>query len=187
MSEPLASTDKAYADVANDLSTIVAPLLPRDPADVATFVSDAAFALGETDAGLARLMGVSRATLSSWKNRGSIPAVSLRWFKDEFAAEVLSRFVPGGDMRHAGIRVALRLLRETDFDPFGVTLEKDMERIEVCYRRMDGLARLGLFILRRMDFLSEGADHFEAAAARVLGAIASHEARRVLTLASVSQ
>src|SRR3546814_15938756 len=83
-------------------------------------LSRAGKAWGGREADLARYMGVSRPTLSSWKTRGAIPESHTTWFFAEFPYAVLSNTAPapGDDLRHAGLIHVLHLLKATSFQPF---------------------------------------------------------------------
>jgi transcriptional regulator with XRE-family HTH domain len=138
---------------ANDLSRLFASLLPQSGDDVGSFLFDASFALGMREAELATLLGVSRSTLSGWKTRGSIPANYRRWFSEEFAYVLFSRGFQSqhiGDLRHAGIRIALRVLRSTDFDPFGLEGADKDERLDQSFWFFQGICQFGLFVLKRL-------------------------------------
>lgn len=120
---------------------------------MAPFLSDAAQALGMREAELASLLGVSRSTLSGWKARGSIPANYRRWFEVEFCYVLFSRGFQSQhveDLRHIGIRVALRALQATDFNPFGFDKLEVEERFDLSYWFFQGMCQLGHFVLLRL-------------------------------------
>lgn len=139
---------------ANDLSISFASLLPVGRDQVSMFLTDAAFALGCKEAELASMIGVSRATLSGWKARGSIPEKHSLWFAEEFPKRVIYEFrtVKGEDYRHIGIEVALYLLNLTDFNPFGLSNLDKSELVHKCYWHFGGLARFCYFILHRVPW-----------------------------------
>lgn len=172
MTVPRFSIRPANADNANDLSRLFASLMPRNGEDVGAFLFDAALALGMREAELASLLGVSRSTLSGWKSRGSIPATYNRWFKEEFVYLLFSRGFQGQhveDLRHIGIRIALRVLRSTDFDPFGCEgLDQD-ERLNQCFWFFQAICQFGHFVLKRLALDEvKVAERERAAAERVV-------------------
>lgn len=186
MTEPQKIDVSSYANLANELSISFAPLMPQTGSDVADFLYEAAFALGLREADLARTLGVSRATLSGWKTRGAIPPLHLQWFGREFAYAVLiAPPTPQFDLRHAGIRLALRLIQTTDFNPFRLKSLRREDATEVCFLYLGGLARLGLFLQHRLgrDDLSD----VEARAVALLGDLALLVAHRLVAEHRVSQ
>lgn len=172
----------------NNLSISFALLLPSEPDAVADFLAGAAFALGGKEADLARSLGVSRATLSSWKARGMIPATHLRWFSEEFSIEVLSRIspAPGDDFRHAGLPAALHLVRITNFNPFGLVGLSDIDLIEVLASHMGGLVRLAQFVQHRLH-MEDPVEELELRVAHAMKAIVMAAAPRVFPGQAVSQ
>lgn len=153
--------------------------------DVGHFLFTVAFALGMKEAELARLLGVSRATLSSWKARGAIPPVHQPWFETEFVPAVLNSRTPapGDDFRHAGLPVVLHLLHLSDGNPFGLSSLDRNELIEVTYRHFGSLVRLGQFVLLRVG----RSDNPELLAAKTLEGIIRGAARKVFVGKAVSQ
>ena len=141
----------SYVNDANDLSILFASLLPFDPSDVGPFLFEAAYALGEREADLAREIGVSRATLSGWKKRGAIPPAHLEWFGERFPIEVLQGRNPQQHegFRHVGLELALALFEMTSFDPFNLPHKGKEDRLAICFRYLGGISRLGLFVLHR--------------------------------------
>jgi len=152
------------------------------------FLTGAAFALGGRESDLARVLGVSRATLSSWKARGAIPEAHLRWFSEEFVPAVLSRIAPapGEDFRNAGVPVALHLARITDFNPFGLVGMPQIDLIDIFALHMGGLVRMGHFVLQRVT-LKGPVEEWELLAAHTLKDIVREAAPRVKPRRMVSQ
>lgn len=174
MTVPRISISPPNADNANDLSRLFASLLPRNGDDVGSFLFDASLALGMREAELATLLGVSRSTLSGWKARGSIPANYRRWFSEEFAYVLFSRGFQSlhvADLRHIGIRVALRVLRSTDFDPFGFQGLSEDDQLDRSYWFFQGICQLGHFVLKRLPIDEVKAPQREKVAAERVVAI----------------
>src|SRR3546814_395475 len=149
MGHPQKASARPVAINANYLSIWFAQHWPEGEAEVTAFLSSAAKALGGREADLARYMGVSRPTLSSWKTRGAIPESHTTWFFDEFPYAVLSNTAPapGDDLRHAGLIPVLHLLKATSFNPFGLPQEQlEDAAVELIQRHLPGLARLALFV-----------------------------------------
>ena len=174
-------------DNANSLSTF-AKCVSED--DAARLIFDAAFALGKSEAELARLIGVSRATLSSWKARGAIPASRRTWFEEEFPIAVLGNIAPSpyDDFRHAGMESALKLLDETDFNPFGLRSVSRTDLIQIAATHFGGLVRLSQFVDHRAFVfpLLSGADPL-ASTVWVMKDVASYAAHRLFPTSQVSQ
>jgi hypothetical protein len=171
----------------NNLSTLLAAWASRD---VGGLISSAAFALGGREADLARAMGVSRATLSSWKARGAIPSPQMAWLVERLPAEVLRRIAPapGDDFRHAGVSTALHLLRMTEFNPFDLRGLSIADLVEVSAVHMGGFVRLGHFILSGWPLGSfDSDDPYDAQAARLLGRLTKEVAPCIFPGALVSQ
>jgi hypothetical protein len=149
-------------DITDDLSTLFANLLPSRADQVQVFLESAAEALRVPEAGLAREIGITRATLSSWKARQSIPAKHLPWFQLEFVERVVFRRgqEQHAGMRHAGIPAALELFRQTDFDPFGLRPHNLHDRVNMCFDYLEGIACLCLFIQRQvgLEYLVKALD-----------------------------
>lgn len=158
------ATPTVRAQSANDLSTAFAELLPRSASDVSSFLFEAAYALGEREADLARLLGVTHPTLSTWKRRGAIPDQHIAWFNTQFVRSVFRTNAPKqqNDFHNIGVEVALTIYRQTDFDPFQAFYDDNLKRIEQCFRLIGPFSRLGLFVLHRLerDFPGEPAGGF---------------------------
>ncbi|MFP5432138.1 MAG: helix-turn-helix domain-containing protein [Alphaproteobacteria bacterium] len=140
-----------YEYMSDELSTSFDLLRPAHAEDTGRFISDVASALNVKEAELARMMGVSRATLSGWRARKSIPEVHLEWVSKHFVELVVLGRGHGihGGFRHAGIEYALDLLRETKFDPFNLRLEGS-DLTELCARYFEGLVQIALFVAHRL-------------------------------------
>lgn len=153
MPEPQSTQPHPYANIANDLSTSFAFAFPRNADDVGSFLFDAAYAIGDREVVLARHLGVSRATFSGWKKRGSIPAPHLTWFATRFSIEVLQGNNPPQHegFKHVGLEVALGLFEATDFNPFNLANGATDERVRICFKYLGGISRLALFVLRRSE------------------------------------
>lgn len=155
MARVLASADDLRLDTAKELSISFAELLPvpgGDGLDVARFLQEAAHALRVREAELARLQGISQATLSSWKKRGAIPQQGLTWFQEQFVPAVLKNTRPqvSQSIFEKGYNVALAIFDQTDFNPFGETFETRADRIEFCYANLTVLGNLGTFVVNRL-------------------------------------
>ena len=181
MVEPHTSDPKLHASNANSLSTLFADWLPRGPDDVTMFLGDAALALGMREADLAREIGVSRATFSGWKARGAIPAAHASWFQQRFLPLVFAtRDHPNFDMLHAGIPAVLHLLQRSNFNPFALSGLDRRSAINICYRYLGRLARIALFIQRRLPLDDPGsALQSEEQASRILEVVAASVAPAV--------
>ena len=153
-------------DITDDLSTLFANLLPSRADQVEVFLESAAMALRVPEAGLAREIGITRATLSSWKSRGSIPSKHLPWFQREFVERVVFRRGQErqAGMRHAGIPAALELFRQTEFDPFGIQPHLPDARVNICFDYLEGIACLCLFVQHQigMDYLVSAVDDIDS-------------------------
>ncbi len=186
MAKPHKTDASVYANFASDLSTSFARLLPKSADDVADFLYAAGVALAQREADLARTLRVSRATVSSWKARGAIPPTHLDWFSNEFAYAVLTAPpAPQFDLRHAGVRIAIRLIQQSAFNPFGLRGLSDSEAADICAAYLGGLARLGLFVAWRLGV--SDTDDPEQPTIDTLGAIARSIAPRMMFHTSVSQ
>ena len=174
-------------DNANTLSTF-ASAIADDPARL--LIADAAFALGKSEADLARLLGVSRATLSSWKVRGAIPAQRRKWFEEQFPIIVLGNIgpAPGDDFRHAGLETALKLLDETDFNPFKLSGINRGALVHIASIYLGGLVRLSQFLNHRLMLKPKlpGEDP-QSLTVWVMMATAAAAAEHILPAAKVSQ
>lgn len=187
---PRFSVTPLNADNANDLSRLFAPLMPRSAEDVSLFLADASQALGMREAEMASLLGVSRSTLSGWKARGSIPATYRRWFEQEFSFVLFSRGfqrLHGEDLRHIGIRVALRALRNTDFNPFGFEGVSSEEKLKLSFWFFQGTCQLGHFVLQRLPMGEVRAAEMESVAAETLISIMRSLRDRIFLDGPVSQ
>lgn len=145
--------------------------MPRSGEDVGAFLFDAALALGMREAELASLLGVSRSTLSGWKTRGSIPANYRRWFSEEFVYILFSRGFQSqhvADLRHIGVRVALGVLRSTDFNPFGFEGLSEDEELDQSYWFFQGICQLGHFVLKRLPLVEVKASERDRVAASLV-------------------
>ncbi len=143
MSEPPKSHG-IYAMSANNLSTCFAELLPRDAGEVGQFIPAAAFAIDATEANLARFMGVSHATLSSWKARGRLSQEAQAWFSSsEFLSQIVMLQRRGLPREAWGLRPALEILRETSFRPFA---SGEPDQLPMCANFFGGIAALALFV-----------------------------------------
>lgn len=136
---------RANANITYELSRVYSSYLPREDYEVKTFLNDAAFAVGCSDAEFARKLDVSRATFSGWKARQSIPDKYLDWFGSK---EFIEEIVKGGrrtklPFRHAGVATVLALLRRYDFR-FG-DLEGE-ETIKTASHQFAGLCALAQFL-----------------------------------------
>lgn len=137
-----------YAIDAKDLSISFARLLPDEGGDVDAFIAAAANALDVREAALARDMGVSQATLSSWKSRGRLAESARQWFTSrEFLNGIVFRQKAGrlSNGQH-GIGFVLRLLKRSDFHPFGPS---ETDQIVDCTRYFSGMAALAQFVAAR--------------------------------------
>ena len=172
----------------NNLSISFASLLPSTPDEVASYLVGVSFALGGREADLARLLGVSRATLSSWKARGAIPDAYKHWFVEEFPRLVLSSIkpAPGDYYRHAGLPAALQLIRQSEFNPFGIQADDD-ELMDRLASHMGGLVRLAQFIQNRLPLEVVVKQRCYEEVARILGEVAQKCAHVVLPRPRVSQ
>lgn len=155
---PERNRDEEYVDAALLLSNCFAELLPQFPEDVSFFLSEVALALDEREADLSRLLGVSHATLSSWKRRGSIPEPHLVWFGKSFVPAILRRI----EMRRVtpfhedSLQVALAVLKQTNFDVFYTLHDSDAYRVSNASRLLVPLSRLGLFVRNRLNMERNG-------------------------------
>lgn len=167
-----------------------APLLPSDGDEVAQFLADVAQALGMREAELASLLGVSRSTLSGWKARGSIPANYSRWFTEEFCYVLFSqgfRVQRGEDLRHVGIRVALRVLRTTDFNPFGIDQLAPEDRFDLSFWHFQGMCQLSHFVMKRLPLTEATNAERDATASDVVIGIMRALRGRLISSFAVSQ
>ena len=187
---PRFSITPPNADNANTLSRLFAFLMPRSAEDVGLFLADASQALGMREAELASLLGVSRSTFSGWKARGNIPASYRRWFEEEFSYMLFSRGFQSlhvEDLRHIGIRVALRALRSTDFNPFGFEGVAPEERLDLAFWFLQGTCQLGHFVLKRLPLGEVKATEREVAAAGLVISIMQALRDRIFLEKPVSQ
>lgn len=148
-----------------ELSTYASFIAPATADDVPAFIAAAAFAVGKSESELAKFMGVSRAAVSNWKVRKTLPDQHLKWFQSpEFVEAVLIVNSAGTIItQHAGIPIVLRLCRQTGFAPFGKGGEPQMRAIT---RYFGGLCALALFV-QWHTHVSEGADADMTIAERV--------------------
>lgn len=182
-----------YEDISDYLSTSFDILKPASSQDAGSFLSDVAFALNVKEAELARHMGVSRATLSGWRARGSVPAPHLEWIAANFVELVVlgrGHGVDGG-FRHAGIEYALDLIRRTNFDPFGAGAV-GFDQTRLCATYFEGLAQLSLFVAHRLGSFpsvrwSEHSGLSELVCATVQNLLASNAAIRQTITVSQSK
>lgn len=132
----------------DDLSTLYASLFPSSGDQVALMLASAAVALRVSEAGLAREIGVTRATLSSWKTREALPAKHAEWFRAEFVERVVFRRGQenAAGLMHAGVEGSLQLFRQTDFNPFGLPTDRVASGAAHCARHFEGIVCLTLFV-----------------------------------------
>lgn len=132
----------------DELSTLYATIFPSSGDQVALMLTSAAVALRVSEAGLAREIGVTRATLSSWKTREALPAKHADWFRAEFVERVVFRRGQenAAGLLHAGVGGALQLFRQTDFNPFGLPADRGASGAAHCARHFEGIVCLTLFV-----------------------------------------
>lgn len=191
METPSESSRPTNVDNANDLSNSFAFIVPSGGPELGDFISLAAFALGGREADLARELGVSRATLSSWKARGALPPKYRKWFEEEFPVRVLSSrgSMAGDDFRHAGIDATLCLLHLTDFNPFCLSGLNNQERYALCSNYFGGLVRLSHFVQLALPAAIEqmGRGNLYESVAEVVGEAARRSSAHLFPGARVSQ
>lgn len=189
MRKPSSDVGTRAVSNANDLSISFASILPSGPDEVASFLFGAAFAIGGREADLARALGVSRATLSSWKARGAIPEQHRQWFLDQFPILVLSskKPAPGDDFRQTGLPAALHLIRGSKFNPFGLSGLDDAELLETLADHMGGLVRLAQFIQLQLSDADLPAPRLYAQVAQIVGEIARASKASIFPRSMVSQ
>lgn len=137
-----------------ELSTYASFIAPVNGDDVPAFIGSAAYALDRSESGLAKLMGVTRAAVSNWKVRKTLPEQHLKWFQSpEFVEAVLMLNSVGTvKTQHPGIPVILRLCKQTEFAPFG---KADAPQFEAISRHFVGLCALALFLLMRCHLIDD--------------------------------
>lgn len=139
-------------NAASELSTAFAPLMPRSPGEVGLFLGQVAKALGLAQADLARQMGVSAPTLSSWKKRGVIPERYTCWFTQELVPLLMSGALTRKiHPTKIGTLVALTVLDQTEFDPLGGEYASQDKQIEACASIFPALCNLGDFVVARLS------------------------------------
>lgn len=137
----------AIVDSLTDVSNCLRP--PSGPA-LALYIEQAAAALGTNEAGLARTIGVSRATVSSWKKRGSLTEPNFVWFKTALPEKIVIYRRRGNIPVSVEARLAfLDLVRRTEGKPFASPSRPPLDPM-VEAERIYGIMALAEFIWQRV-------------------------------------
>lgn len=137
-----------------ELSAYASFIVPVNADDVPAFIGSAAHALDRSESELAKLMGVTRAAVSNWKVRKTLPEQHLKWLQSPEFVEAVLMLNSAGTIKtqHPGIPVVLRLCRQTGFAPFGKT---GVPQFEAISRHFVGLCVLALFLLMRCHLVDD--------------------------------
>lgn len=140
--------------LSNKLQHLFDALLPAEGLDVTRFLLDAAWAIDGREADLARIQGVSRSTIATWKKRGIIPAKHLTWFQTSLipAAMVAPRHRGRIGWYDRGLPIALAILDQTDFNPYGRTFATRADRIEAANDGLYALVNVGALVSSRAQY-----------------------------------
>jgi hypothetical protein len=131
----------------NSLTAALAP--PQGGAAMAVYLAAAVRALGgRSDADLARIIGVSPATVASWKSRGAVPEDRAAWFTANLVRSIAER---RSDLPQVGTtaRVAvIEALSRSDGNPLGL-----------ARFRSSGTAQMLGAMLALAEFFAETSGH----------------------------
>lgn len=146
--------DDPRTALSKELQSSFDSLLPARGMDVTRFLLEAAFAIGGSEADLARVQGVSHSTQSTWKKRGIIPAERLCWFQENLVPAALVSPRPRTRMGwyDIGIPIALAIFDQTDFNPYDRTFASRAEQIEASFEAMYGLVNVGALVSSRARY-----------------------------------
>jgi len=150
----LESDDELRSSLSSKQQQLFDSLLPAEGPDVTLFLMDAAFAINGRESDLARVQGVSRSTIATWKKRGIIPAKHLRWFQQSLlpAALVAPRWRSGLGWGSDGLPIVLTIFDQTDFNPYDRVFATRTEQIEASRADMFGLVNIGQLVASRAQY-----------------------------------
>ena len=149
--QTLGGDDEVRTALSNRLQSAFDCLLPAHGLDVVRFLLDAAFAIDGKEADLARILGINRSTISTWKKRGIIPAKHLRWFQTSLIPAAFANPRRSGHPQWSGPggQTALAIFDQTDFNPYGRQFADRSAKVQAAYDDMPAIANIGSLVHSR--------------------------------------
>ena len=140
----------AVVDGLTDLSNCMHPPVGEG---LGRYIEQAARALGGNEAHLARLLGVSRATLSSWKRREAMPEGYRLWFASTLPEKIV--VYGSGEARLATVAAREGFLEFITRADLATISRRPPIPPSTLARRMYGLLALADFVAARLAELAD--------------------------------